>query len=106
MVDLISFIFALTGVFFFFAGVLGLLRFPDVYGRLHALTKADNVGLGFIMLSVTIQADSPVLIIKLILIWLFVILASATGCFLISHAAHDMGIQPKKTGGQEGMTTT
>ena len=35
------------GVFFYAAGSLGLLRFQDAELRLHALTKADNVGLGF-----------------------------------------------------------
>ena len=38
----------ILGGIFFLAGTVGLLRFPDVYTRLHALTKADNVGLGFI----------------------------------------------------------
>ena len=36
------------GVFFFLAGTVGLLRFPDTLTRLHALTKADNLGLGLI----------------------------------------------------------
>jgi len=34
--------------FFFLAGTVGLLRFPDVHSRLHALTKADNLGLGLL----------------------------------------------------------
>ena len=38
------------GVFFFLAGTVGLLRFPDVYTRLHALAKVDNLGLGFLLL--------------------------------------------------------
>ena len=38
------------GALFFLAGTVGLLRFPDVHARLHALTKADNVGLGFLLL--------------------------------------------------------
>ena len=37
------------GALFFLAGTVGLLRFPDVHARLHALTKADNVGLGFLL---------------------------------------------------------
>ena len=35
-----------AGAFFFLAGTVGLLRFPDALSRLHALTKADNLGLG------------------------------------------------------------
>ena len=39
-----------AGAFFFLAGTVGLLRFPDSLTRLHALTKADNLGLGLIVL--------------------------------------------------------
>ena len=59
-----------AGAFFFFAGTVGLLRFPDVYTRLHALTKADNVGLGLMMLGLALQADSWAVAGKLLLIWL------------------------------------
>src|SRR5690606_29941407 len=44
------------GLVFFVAGTLGLLRFPDVHSRLHALTKADNLGLGFIVSGAAVQA--------------------------------------------------
>jgi multicomponent Na+:H+ antiporter subunit G len=47
-----------VGAFFFLAGSTGVLRFPDVYTRLHALTKADNLGLGFVVLGLALQADS------------------------------------------------
>ncbi|MFZ0175328.1 MAG: monovalent cation/H(+) antiporter subunit G, partial [Pseudolabrys sp.] len=30
-----------AGAFFFMAGTVGLLRFPDTLTRLHALTKVD-----------------------------------------------------------------
>ena len=38
-----------AGAFFFMAGTIGLLRFPDTLTRLHALTKVDNLGLGLIV---------------------------------------------------------
>ena len=47
-----------AGAFFFLAGTVGLLRFPDSLTRLHALTKADNLGLGLIVLGLLPQADS------------------------------------------------
>ena len=46
VVDLFSIVAIGAGVFFFLAGTVGLLRFPDALSRLHALTKADNLGLG------------------------------------------------------------
>ena len=39
----------LAGMFFFVAGTVGLLRFPDFFTRLHALTKADNLGFGLVI---------------------------------------------------------
>jgi multicomponent Na+:H+ antiporter subunit G len=46
LVDLFSYVAIVAGAFFFLAGTVGLLRFPDTLTRLHALTKADNLGLG------------------------------------------------------------
>lgn len=76
----------LAGCCFFFTGTLGLLRFPDTHTRLHALTKADNLGLGLVVLGLSFQAGSPAAILKLIVLWLFVLLASATTAYLIGGA--------------------
>lgn len=82
------------GAFFFFAGTAGLLRFPDVYTRLHALTKADNLGLGLIVLGLVLQAGSWTLVVKLVLIWVLAMFSSATACHLVARAALQAGIQP------------
>ena len=86
----------LLGGVFFFAGTLGLLRFPDVYTRLHALTKADNVGLGLIVAGLAIQAVSWAGAAKLLLIWFLVLLAGASVSHLISRTALRRGINPWK----------
>lgn len=46
-----------AGMLFFLAGSIGVLRLPDLLSRLHALTKADNLGLGLVVLGLTLQAD-------------------------------------------------
>ncbi|MCU7938119.1 MAG: monovalent cation/H(+) antiporter subunit G [gamma proteobacterium symbiont of Bathyaustriella thionipta] len=89
-------ILLLAGAFFFLAGTVGLLRFPDVYTRLHALTKADNVGLGLMVLGLALQAESWAMTGKLILIWLCVLLSSASVAHLIANAARKKGIEPWK----------
>jgi len=66
-----------AGVFFFLAGTLGLLRFPDVFTRLHALTKADNLGLGLVILGLLPQMNSIHAMLKLLLIWVLVLFSSA-----------------------------
>lgn len=81
------------GGVFFLAGTLGLLRFPDVYTRLHALTKADNVGLGLIVLGLSVQADSWVVVGKMLLIWALVLLAGASVAQLIARSVLRRGIR-------------
>jgi multicomponent Na+:H+ antiporter subunit G len=85
-----------AALFFFIAGTVGLLRFPDLYSRLHALTKADNVGLGLTVLALMLQAESWPQVFKLGLIWVMVLAASATVCFLIGNEAYRRGVKPWK----------
>jgi multicomponent Na+:H+ antiporter subunit G len=72
------------GAFFFLAGTVGLLRFPDTLTRLHALTKADNLGLGLIMLGLLPHVAWPFGALKLVAIWLLVLAASASASQLIA----------------------
>lgn len=85
MIDLISTICMIAGAAFFLAGTIGLLRFPDVYTRLHALTKADNLGLGLIVLGLCLQMSSVLDAAKLVCVWLLAQFAGATVAQLIAH---------------------
>lgn len=80
------------GAFFFMAGTLGLLRFPDVYTRLHSLTKAENVGLALILVGLAVQAESAAVAVKLVAIWLLVQIAAAGVAHLIAQSALRKGI--------------
>jgi len=92
--DYLSAALLLAGGLFFLAGTVGLLRFPDIYTRLHALTKADNVGLGLTVAGLAVQAGSWALAGKLLLIWVLVLLAGACVSYLIAHGALQRGIRP------------
>ena len=76
----------IAGAFFFLAGTVGLLRFPDSLTRLHALTKADNLGLGLVVLGLLPQMDSVSDGFKLLCIWGLVLLSGATASQLIARA--------------------
>ena len=80
-----------AGLFFFLAGTIGLLRFPDTLTRLHALTKADNLGLGLVVLGLLPRVDSVLAALKLICVWLLVLLAGATASQLIARVARRSG---------------
>lgn len=80
-------VFIAFGAFFFLAGTIGLLRFPDTFSRIHALTKADNLGLGFIVLGTILLGIDVWGAIKLILVWLLALLSSSTACYAIARSA-------------------
>lgn len=91
--DILSIVAIAGGAFFFLAGTVGLLRFPDTLTRLHALTKADNLGLGLIVLGLIPRLDSALAAVKLIVVWLLVLLASAVVSQLIARAARRGDLQ-------------
>ncbi|MEW8284512.1 MAG: monovalent cation/H(+) antiporter subunit G [Candidatus Thiodiazotropha endolucinida] len=87
MVDLLALILVFSGIAFFFFGAIGLLRLPDLHSRLHALTKADNLGLGLLIVGVALFHGSLLVALKLLLIWLLALLGSASSAHLISQYA-------------------
>jgi multicomponent Na+:H+ antiporter subunit G len=87
MSDLATLVFTGAGLCFFIAGSVGLLRFPDVFTRLHALTKADNLGLGFITLGMLFQVEGWREAAHLLLIWALTLLAAGTVSQLVARAA-------------------
>ncbi|MGM0593084.1 MAG: cation:proton antiporter [Pseudomonadota bacterium] len=80
-----------AGLFFFIAGTAGLLRFPDQRCRIHALTKADNVGLGLLVAALGLLSGSWLVALKLVLIWLLVMAAGATVAQLVAASAEESG---------------
>lgn len=96
IIDWLSASFIIAGLVFFAGGTIGLLRFPDVFTRLHALTKADNLGLGLIVIGLALQTSNPTQILMLFFIWLLVLIASSTVCYLIANNALQHGIKPWK----------
>lgn len=75
------------GLFFFVAGTAGLLRFPDASSRLHALTKADHLGLGLIVLGLLPRAGSLGEALRLLAIWGLVLLSSAAAGPMLARLA-------------------
>ncbi len=86
-VDWLSSALIAAGLFFFATGTIGLLRLPDPLSRLHALTKADNLGLLLVSLGLLVRNPDPFLALKLALLWLLVLAGGATGAHLIAKRA-------------------
>ena len=86
LLDVFSVVAISGGAFFYLAGTVGLLRFPDAYTRLHALTKADNLGLALVVVGLLPQMNGILAAAKLILVWLLVMLSSGAVSQLIARS--------------------
>jgi multicomponent Na+:H+ antiporter subunit G len=96
VLDLASAVLLMIGGAFFFAGTVGLLRFPDVYSRLHALTKADNLGLGFVASGLALEVGDVAVALKLGIIWALVVASSSISSQLVARMAWNAGVEPWK----------
>ncbi|MDZ7779647.1 MAG: monovalent cation/H(+) antiporter subunit G [Gemmatimonadota bacterium] len=96
MTTVLSGILLLGAAFFFLAGTVGLLRFPDFYCRLHALTKADNLGMGMLVVGLMLQTPGWAARSQLLLVWFLVLVTAATVCHLLARSALHGGVEPLK----------
>ncbi|EEG78158.1 monovalent cation/H(+) antiporter subunit G [Dethiobacter alkaliphilus] len=76
-----------AGTFFFMVGVVGLLRLPDVYTRMHATTKCDTLGAGLILLALALYSGISEASVKLLFMILFIWITNPTSAHVIARAA-------------------
>lgn len=77
-------IFILLGSFFILIASIGMVRFKDLYGRLHASTKATSFGILLLLIGVSIYFNDIQVYIKTLLIILFVYLTAPLAAHSIS----------------------
>jgi len=103
MLEILIYILLGIGIFFNVLAGVGLLRFPDVYTRLHAGTKCTTFGSIFICGSVVIlglkmwyqgSTDGSVLAIHTVGALVAILLTNPTGAHAIARAAHKSGVEP------------
>lgn len=98
MLEWVSVLLVAIGVAFLLLGSVGLLRLPDVYTRLHAVSKVDNLGLGFVVLGLLPWAGSVGEGLHLLLIWIAALASSTTASHLVAYFALRTGVQPWERG--------
>lgn len=91
LAELWAMVWVAAGVLFFLAGTVGLLRFPDSLTRLHALTKADNLGLGLVVIGLLPLTGGLLVALKIIFVWLLVMISGACVAMLIARRLRQTG---------------
>jgi multicomponent Na+:H+ antiporter subunit G len=90
----VAVVLLLVGSLLSAVAALGILRFPDVYTRLHAASKAGPLGAGLILLGVAFAAGDWAIAVRCVLGFLFLILTSPVSAHLLARAALRSGTAP------------
>ncbi|NIA11097.1 MAG: hypothetical protein GWP10_15565 [Nitrospiraceae bacterium] len=85
--NIIAIFFILAGLFFFTTSIIGLIRFPDFYCRMHATGKGDTLGTILLFAGFIVYEGVTLTSLKLLLIPVFIFLASPTVTHSIGKAA-------------------
>lgn len=91
---LAAYFFFVLGLFFMVFGVLGLLKFPDVYTRIHPAGKAGTAGVLSLLIGLMFYAGFSVMTLRLILIALFIVVTSPVASHVIARGAQGSGLEP------------
>jgi multicomponent Na+:H+ antiporter subunit G len=107
MTNLLAMVFMCAGFFFFFATAVGIIRFPDFYNRMHAAGKGDTLStmlmLAGLMLHILGHENGGVLTAaKVLLIAVFIFLASPTATHAIIDAGYESGLKPWTRDAEKG----
>jgi multicomponent Na+:H+ antiporter subunit G len=93
-VILLASILLILGLLFILAGVLGVLRLPDFYTRLHAMGKCDTLGITLVLLALSIHAGPSLVTVKVLLLSIFIGLANPIATHALGRAAMKSGLPP------------
>jgi multicomponent Na+:H+ antiporter subunit G len=94
LLDILSWILLLGGALFLLTGAIGVLRFPDFYSRLHAVSVCDTLGAGMILLGLMLQGGLTLVTVKLMLIFYFMVFSGPTAVHALAEAAQVSGLDP------------
>ena len=98
--DIIIVLLSVSGLIFFFATTVGLLRFPDFYSRMHAAGKGDTLSSLIMLMALVLynfhefNLASLLVAAKILLIGVFIFMASPTATHAIIDAGYESDIEP------------
>lgn len=103
VLEVLSWLFIGTGLFFMLVGTFGLLRMPDIYTRLHAAGMTDTMGAGFLLLAMALQTVVDMMhgethywtvLVRLALVYGFLLLTSPIASHALARAGLAGGVEP------------
>lgn len=94
ILDALAVLLLAAGLFFHGVAALGVLRMPDFYTRLHAVSKAETLGVLLTLAAVALWAGVSLTSVKIVFVAVFLFLANPTSTHAIGRAAFRTGMMP------------
>ncbi|WP_245831766.1 monovalent cation/H(+) antiporter subunit G [Oceanobacillus senegalensis] len=96
IINILIILSILIGAFLIVSASIGIIRFPDVYTKLHAATKASTLGIAGILIAafLYLYLHHDIISGKLLIAILFMMITNPVSAHMISRAAHSKGISP------------
>lgn len=94
LLDAASWLCLAGGGFFCVVGAIGMLRMPDVYTRMHAVSVIETLGAGLILLGLMLQAGFTLVSVKLAIIGMLILFTSPAATNALAKAGMARGIEP------------
>ena len=88
LANILTALFLTAGMLLMLLGAIGLVRFGDVFMRMHAGTKSSVLGIGFIVVGVAIHFGDPLVMMELVALGLIYFFTSPTGAQVLARGAH------------------
>ena len=95
VLDVLSWMCLLGGAIFLLIGAIGVLRFPDFYTRLHAVSICDTLGASLVLLGLMLQGGLSLVTVKLLLMFYFMIFTGPTAVHALARAALQGKLKPR-----------
>lgn len=86
----------IVGAIFSLLAAVGILRFPDLYTRMHAASKAGTIGSGLLLLAAGVHSVDAAILIRALAGFFFFVLTAPISAHLLAKAAHQAGYKLTK----------
>ncbi|WP_375570369.1 monovalent cation/H(+) antiporter subunit G [Ahrensia marina] len=94
IIDILTGLIIITGAVFTLVAAMGILRFPDLYSRSHAASKAGTLGSGLLLAALALHSGELGVVTRAFAAFLFLLLTAPIAAHLLVRAAYYVGHKP------------
>jgi multicomponent Na+:H+ antiporter subunit G len=91
--EIVAGVLLLVGSGFVLVSAIGVIRFPDVYMRLHAATKAGTLGAGIVLAAAAVLFGALGVTVKAMVVFVFLLLTAPVAAHVLGRASYYDGTE-------------